>query len=249
MEIDEHLTALRREGTVLGDAADTAGPDAAVPTCPKWTVKDLILHVGEVHRWAAAHVRDRRLEPADSSTEPDLIGPWPSDTTLVDWYRESHAALLGVLEEAEPSVECWSFLPAPSPLAFWARRQAHETAIHRADAESALGAISALDPELAADGIDELVVGFLGRPRHRDIASAVTLQLIAPDVDRRWVVVMGPEGVQVTGAAPDGPACTVRGAASDLDLLLWNRRPAKGLEVEGDKTVLETWSRTVQVKR
>jgi uncharacterized protein (TIGR03083 family) len=249
MEIEEHLAALRREGTALGDAAQAAGPDAPVPTCPEWTVRDLVLHVGEVHRWAAAHVRDRRAEPVDTSKEPDLIGPWPSDNTLVDWYREGHEALLGVLEGAEPSVQCWSFLPAPSPLAFWARRQCHETAIHRVDAESAAGGIAAVAPEVGADGIDELVMGFLGRPRRRDIPEPVTLGVVAPDVDRRWVVVLGPESAQVVQeAAPVGPALTVTASASDLDLLLWNRRSAAGLEVEGDPTVLETWSKTVQIR-
>jgi len=248
MQIDDHLATLRMEGTALGNAAERAGPDAPIPTCPEWTTRDLVRHIGEVHRWAAAHVRDRRTTPADPSKEPDLIGPWPSDASLIEWYREGHEALLGVLAEAEPSVECWSFLPAPSPLAFWARRQCHETAIHRADADSALGRVAAVESQVGADGIDELVVGFLGRPRRRDVPEPVTLQLIAPDVDRSWTVVLGPDGVQVgPELAPDGPAITVKGPASDLDLLLWNRRSSAGLEVEGDPTVLDTWSRTVRI--
>jgi uncharacterized protein (TIGR03083 family) len=249
MEIDEHISALRREGLALAAAAEKAGPDAPVPTCPEWATRDLVLHVGEVHRWAAAHVRDRRAEPADPSKEPDLVGPLPSDAALLDWYREGHESLLGVLEGADAGVECWTFLPARSPLAFWARRQCHETTIHRADAESAVGEISAIEPRVAEDGIDEMLGGFLGRPRRRDVVEAVTLQLVAADVGRWSVVVIAPDGVQVAPeTTPAGPVCTVTGPASDLDLLLWNRRSADGLDVEGDPIVLATWSKAVQIK-
>jgi uncharacterized protein (TIGR03083 family) len=254
MDIDEYLAALRSEGTTLGDAAETASPGAAVPTCPGWTTRDLVLHIGGVHRWAAAHVRDGRTEPVDASKEPDIVGPWPSDAALVDWYREGHEALLGVLEGAEPAVECWSFLPAPSPLAFWARRQCQETAIHRVDAESAIGTVRALEPSVAEDGIEELLLGFLGRRRRRDVSVSVTLQLVASDIDRTWVAVLGPDAVkvgpavEVAGAsASGGPACTVTGSASDLDLLLWNRRPVAGLDVTGDPSVLETWAKVISV--
>jgi uncharacterized protein (TIGR03083 family) len=208
MEITEHLAVLQQEGAALGDAAESAGPDAEVPTCPEWRVGDLVRHVGEVHRWATAHVRDCRLVPADSATDP----------TIVDWYREGHAALVSVLEAADPALECWSFLPAPSPLAFWARRQCHETAIHRVDAESALGSFAALDPLVAEDGIDELLVGFLGRKRRREIPEPVALQLVAEDVDRTWIAVLKPDvdphpslGFQ---ADPSGKSWSSRAARS-----------------------------------
>jgi uncharacterized protein (TIGR03083 family) len=247
MEITEHLAVLGREGAALGDAAESAGPDAAVPTCPEWRVGDLVRHVGEVHRWATAHVRDRRLDPADSAADPTIVGPWPSDEALIDWYREGHAALVSVLESADPALECWSFLPAPSPLAFWARRQCHETAIHRVDAESALGVVAPLDPVVAADGIDELLVGFLGRRRQREIPEPLALQLVAEDVDRTWIAVLKPDVVEVVPAVPDGRVCAVKATASDLDLLLWNRLPGSAVLVDGDPIVLETWARTVRV--
>jgi uncharacterized protein (TIGR03083 family) len=220
-----------------------------VPTCPEWTVNDLVRHIGHVHRWAAAHVRDQRPTPLDSSEQPDVIGPAPSDADLLAWYRDGHRALVTVLAEADPAVECWSFLPAPSPLAFWARRQCHETTIHRADAESATGGIGAIDPVVAGDGIDELLGGFLARPRHRDVGEPLTLHLVASDTGRSWTAVLGPDAVELAPAhVPAGPSATVRAPVSDLELLLWNRRPAGELDVDGDASVLETWGRLVQVR-
>lgn len=249
MEIAEHVSALQDEATKLGDAAASAGLDAPVPTCPEWTVNDLVRHVGHVHRWAAAHVRDQRPSPLDSSNEPDVIGPAPSDIELLDWYADGHQALAKVLAEADPSLECWSFLPAPSPLAFWARRQCHETTIHRADAESAAGAIGAIHPAVAGDGIEELLGGFLARPRQRDVTEPLTLHLVATDTGQSWTAVLGPDAVVLDPArVPDGPAVTVRAPVSDLDLLLWNRRSAGDVDVSGDRSVLETWNRLVQIR-
>src|SRR5258706_12045265 len=116
----------------MADAAERNGLDAAVPTCPDWTVRDLVRHTGGVHRWAAAHVAGARVEPI--ATMEEVVGDWPADEELVTWFRDGHTALVETLLAADPTLDCYTFLPAPSPVAFWARRQAHETAIHRADA-------------------------------------------------------------------------------------------------------------------
>jgi uncharacterized protein (TIGR03083 family) len=116
-----------------------------------------------VHRWATRYVTEGLTERIPLGDEPEGDG-----AELVAWYREGHRALVKALTDADPALECFAFLPASSPLAFWARRQAHETAIHRVDAESALGADhSPFEPAFAADGIDELLVRFHGRERSR----------------------------------------------------------------------------------
>src|SRR5207302_9156046 len=107
--------------------------------------------------------------------------------------------LVETLRSADPEVRCWSFLPAPSPLAFWARRQAHETAIHRVDAESPNGAITPFDTALAADGVDEMLFGFLGRPSTDDGSGPerpMTLHLHATDTDGEWLVRLSRSGVE-----------------------------------------------------
>jgi len=249
VEIAEHIAVLGDEGTKLAAAADAAGLDAPVPTCPDWTVNDLLRHTGHVHRWAAAHVRDERAAPLDSAGEQEAVGPQPSDADLIAWFRQGHQALVTVLTEADPAVQCWSFLPAPSPLAFWARRQCHETTIHRADADSVTGSVGAVDPVVAGDGIEELLGGFLARPRHRDVSALHTLHLVATDTGQRWTAVLGPDRVElVPQQVPADPSVTVRAPASDLDLLVWNRMSADDLDVTGDRSVLETWKRVVHVR-
>jgi uncharacterized protein (TIGR03083 family) len=248
MEISEHIAALRREGELLAASAAAADLDTPIPTCPEWRMRDLLRHVGDVHRWAATHVGQRRTQPRDEEEEAAMLGLWPDDDTLVDWFRAGHAALVHTLESAPPDLACWSFLPAPSPLAFWARRQAHETGMHRVDAESAGSAITAFSPAFAADGIDELLFGFVSRPGgklHADPPRTIYLQ--ATDAGREWLARIGPERVEVRGEHADGD-CAVRGGASDLYLLLWNRRTTDDLDVRGDATLLDLWRQSVRIR-
>ncbi|MEU9130993.1 maleylpyruvate isomerase family mycothiol-dependent enzyme [Kitasatospora sp. NPDC048540] len=245
MEISEHLDALRREGALLADAAGRTDLDAPVPTCPEWRLRDLLLHTGQVHRWATAIVRDRLRQPPDEAATRAARGPDPADAGLLGWFRDGHAALVAELDRAPAGLDCWSFLPAKSPLAFWARRQAHETAVHRVDAESAAGPAepTATDPAFAADGLAELLTGFLVRPRGR-LRSERTRTLLVRATDRpvSWLVTIGRDPVTVTEGAGAGPAdCTVTGRAHDLYLLLWNRLPADRAEVAGDASLLDLW--------
>jgi uncharacterized protein (TIGR03083 family) len=241
VETDAFIDTLRSEARLLADAAQGAGPDAPVPSCPRWQVRDLLRHTGAVHRWAAAFVAEGRttLQERDESA--------PGDAQLVDWYREMHTRLVDVLAAAPADTDCWSFLPAPSPLAFWARRQAHETTIHRIDAQYALGTDpSPVGTDLAADGIDELLAGFHAR-RRSALRSPTprTLRVRALDTaDGDWLVRLSPEPATVERGA-GGPAdCTVSGPAAVLYLALWNRGPYQGLAVDGDGGLVELWRRT-----
>jgi uncharacterized protein (TIGR03083 family) len=242
MRISEHVDRLAHEGAALAGAAERAGLSAAVPTCPGWTVRDLVRHVGNVHRWAATYVRERRSTPLDEAEEEALFGPMPGDGVLVDWYRAGHAALVTDLRSAPADLDCWHFLRAESPLAFWARRQAHETTIHRADAESATGPVTGVPASFAADGIDELLSGFYTRPRGRLRSDpARTLAVVATDVDAAWTFEIGPERNVVVPGAAEHAQCRVGGPASDVYLALWNRRGFDDLDVRGDRSVLDLW--------
>src|SRR4051794_8957194 len=162
MTPDEHVAAIAEHAVALGEAAAKAGLDTAVPTCPGWNVRDLVGHLGGVHRGAASVVEEARTDPPSGGVE--LEQP-PADGALLEWFQAGHEHLADVLSEADDTVECWTFLPAPFPRAFWARRQAHETAIHHADAASANGTDVDVDTALAIDGIDELLLGFFSRRR------------------------------------------------------------------------------------
>ncbi|MFE7608577.1 MULTISPECIES: maleylpyruvate isomerase family mycothiol-dependent enzyme [Streptomyces] len=248
MDITEHLERLRLDGTLLADAADAAGPDARVPACPEWQVRDLVSHIGRVHHGAAQFLTDRAERPGRFPEAPEL-----ADSELIPWLREGHRLLVATLTAAPPDLTVWTFLPAPSPLAFWARRQAHETAVHRVDAQQAAGmALSPLPAAFAADGIDELLAGFHSLDRssvRTDVPR--TLRVRATDVaDADWTVHLSTEpprtvrtaGTAESGAAPQEPAdSTVEGPAEELYLALWNRLPWDGLTVTGDPAPVRLW--------
>ncbi|GIH92280.1 maleylpyruvate isomerase family mycothiol-dependent enzyme [Planobispora siamensis] len=255
MEIKEHLSSLQDAGVRLAAAAERAGVDAPVPTCPGWRVRDLLEHLGGVHRWAAAYVATGRTEPFTDEEEAVFFTA-PDDAGLVGWFREGHAALVRTLREADPGVTCWAFLRAPSPLAFWARRQAHETMIHMIDAEAAAAAssggaapgsdpmaraVASFTPAFAADGVDELFDGFLPRRRGRLVADPpISLAVRATDHPTAWTIRVEPDGRAVTSGAHDAD-CVVSGPARELYLMLWNRGGAEALDVRGDRSVLDLW--------
>jgi uncharacterized protein (TIGR03083 family) len=292
-DVPGYLGALRREGELLAAAAEGAGMGAAVPSCPGWAVRDLLKHTGYVHRWAAGFVTRGLARPQGGHSEAEVLGQGPGDAELPGWFRQGHAALVRALEEAPADLDCWTFLDAPSPLAFWARRQAHETAIHRADAERAAAAApgpaiaagaaggpavaagaaagpapgAMYEPAFAADGVDELLMGFLARNIRRggwpgldgslairagDGAAGAADWLVtggaaAPGVSRGT----GPADYEVTGPADyevTGPAdYEVTGPAASLYLTLWNRRPPDGLRVTGDPGVLARFGHALRI--
>jgi uncharacterized protein (TIGR03083 family) len=240
VEVAQHVAELRRQGDLLGEAAARTGLDEPIPTCPDWTMRNLLQHVGDVHRWAAAHIAERRaLGIRDVA---GIAGPLPDDDDLLGWFRDGHAALVRTLESADPDVQCWTFLPAPSPLAFWARRQAHETAIHRADAESPGGRFTPFDPAFAVDGVNELVRGFLVRAAGDPLGEPTwLLRVRATDTGDEWLARVGDQAIDVLADGGEPADCTVATTASDLHLFLWNRLPAERVSVEGDASLLDRW--------
>jgi uncharacterized protein (TIGR03083 family) len=249
-----YIGALSGEGGRLADAALRAGLRAGVPACAGWSVSDLLRHTSYVHRWAAGIVAERITHPMDELAEEQVLQQGPDDERLLDWFLEGHGALVRTLAEADPDLDCWTFLSAPSPLVFWARRQSHETAIHRVDAEQAAAAPgeadSQVEPAFAADGVDELIMGFLARNIRRGNWPGLggNLAIHAEDGGARadWLVTGRPGEAGV--ARGTGPAdCDVTVTARDLYLVLWNRRPADGLRVTGDPGVLAAFGRTLHI--
>ncbi|MEV4790348.1 maleylpyruvate isomerase family mycothiol-dependent enzyme [Streptomyces tuirus] len=236
METAEFLDALETEGRLLAAAAEEAGTEAKVPTCPGWQVRDLLRHTGAVHRWAAAHVAEQLTERRPPAEPTGLDG-----AELIAWYRDGHRRLVGTLAGASPDVECFAFLPAPSPLAFWARRQAHETAVHRVDAESARGgAPTDVTPEFATDGIDELLRGFHARSRSRVRTSEPrVLRIRTEDTGAVWTLRLSQEPPVTTRDESGEAECELSAPAGPLYLALWNRAPLPS--ATGDQALATLW--------
>lgn len=247
VEPDSHISALDQAGARFSQLLATIDLDADVPPCPGWKVRDLSRHLGGIHRWATAYVADGRREVIDLDLV-DLVGGWPSDEALARWFAKGHAGLVAALRAAPPDLDCFTFLDAPTPLAMWARRQAHETSIHRADLESAAGQVTGFPTEFAADGIDELLTAFITRPGRGPRAERPTTLAVAPtDSDERWLVRFDVASCRTERA--DGEAdARVMGTASDLYLWAWNRPTVEQIDRDGDPAVLETWRDTVHVR-
>ena len=242
LPLEAHLDALGdglgQAATVLRANAMAAGLDSAVPTCPGWTVRHLVAHVGMAHRWAAGHVSGSPIDApetleAAALSEPDLLG----------WFDEGATALLQAIVDAPDDLEAFVFLKnAPAPKVFWTRRQCHETTIHAVDAVAArLGRPPAreetwISTDLALDGLDELLRGFVPRRSQGIHPPDETVVLVRPDdCPSAWRLGMGPDHpvdvnvVDGASSAAYGPIDReLAGHPVDLYLQLWNR----GAEVD-----------------
>ena len=248
MDVPGYIEQLRADGVRLADVASSTDAAAQVPTCPDWRLRDLVRHVGGVHRWATGFVSGAGVQPPDGDLER-LVGGWPDDARLAPWFRDGHRALVEALTAAPADLETWTFLDAPTPLMFWGRRQAHETAIHRVDAESVAGDVTGFPPSFAADGVDELLLRFVGRPgRAIPVEAPRSMQVRAVDVARAWGVTFTPTGFEIqTDPADNQAELVVTAGASDLYTLLWNRRDATASELDGDPALLALWRETVRI--
>jgi len=235
MEPGQYLDAIRSNATALVDAATAAGLDASVPSCPDWTVADLLAHVGRVHRWAAGNsVRS----PDDGFWAGDEI-QIPEPDARAGWVRDGVEPLMFALDRSadEPA---WTFVPPPT-LGFWQRRQAQETTMHRIDAQLAAGTVDPIDPALAADGIDELLWLLPRRPWVGPITgNGETVHLHCTDIEGEWVIAFAPDGLQVERVHAKGDLA-VRGSASDLLLWCSGRAGVESLDVFGDAALLATF--------
>ncbi len=240
MDFGDRVSAIRREGAAMADAARAAGLDARVPSCPLWTVADLLGHLGRIHRWVAALLNDRATDRGAHWSES---AP-PPDHELFDWFASGVPVLADALDAAGPDAPVWTWTNDHSA-AFWARRQAVETAVHRVDAQLATGGFEPVDARLAVDGIDELfdLLPFwpsAGRVR----GNGESLHFHCTDTDGEWLVRLQPDHVDVAREHAKGDVAA-RGTASDLLLFLYGRIEPDRLDVFGDAASLARWRELV----
>jgi uncharacterized protein (TIGR03083 family) len=231
MEPEHHLAALRHEGAALVAAA-RLGLATTVPSCPGWDVAALVAHTALGYRWVTRIVSTH----ADAEVSRDDLPPARA-ADPVEAYEESLAELVDTLANDTPDAACWNWSRGNRTVAFWCRRMAQETAVHRWDAENAHGVATPTEPELAADGVDESLTVFLPDYLYEEPRDGLsgTLRVEATDTGDVWLGTLWPDRSEVRRASGDADA-VLRGAASDLHLTLWGRR-VPGVEVSGDPRI------------
>jgi uncharacterized protein (TIGR03083 family) len=237
MDPDRYAHHIGADAALLVDAG-RAEPQAPVLTCPGWDRETLVKHVCVPLGWAAA-----QLEAGPDEKRGFRDAPRPADgEDVFDFLEAATARLLAAMAAADLDAVYPSWA-GPQRGSWFARRMAHEVAIHRFD-----GAGGAMDAELGVDGVDELFdlfAGLLGAEPFGGVGT--TLHLHATDLDTgEWLARLGPDGLTSERGHQKGDAA-VRGAAGDLYLFAWNRVPLDDrFEVVGDRAAAERWTETVR---
>ena len=223
----------------------SGGLAVGVPWVPAWTVRDLVAHLGAVHRWATGILRAGSTEPPEPASR--FRAP---DDDLAGWYALGLTELVATLRTVDPDAPAWHMSPAASRRARdWSRRQAHEHVVHRLDLEAAAGVDHApVDVALAADGVDELLGNL---PHAADFAPKVAelrgegevLALHAPDAGAAWRIELVADGFRWERAEAAAPTASLTAPAAALLLVLYGRYPTDRAEVavDGDPVLLDRW--------
>lgn len=234
METSRYLACLKHDAARLREVA-SGSLGLPVPSCPDWTVTDLLAHVTEVYQHKTECIRQGK--------RPEPWPPPPTDEDPIERFDGALADLLDEFDHHDPADQAYTWFDPDQSVGFWIRRMALETVIHRVDAELAISDVTAIPTDLALDGIDEVLGIFLGwasiEEARRDEAWPVlervdgTIVVVRTD-DSAWSVRPTPQGVQVSSGAGPEPAATVSGDPVDVLLWLWRRAGDEKLTVQGD---------------
>jgi len=241
LDVERFLCELRLNGEQLARAAEYAGLDAPVPSCPGWTVAAAVGHTAKVHQWATWLVR---------GGAPDRFSyrrPQPAE--LLSAFRNGVAELAAALDRVSDGQPMHTLWPTRSPRLFWARRQAHETAIHRVDLQLAAGyGVSDCEPDFAADGIDELVMGMIPDRLAATTADRPVRVVLEPlDANLSWTIRIAPDGVQVAREVSEGADLCVFGLSAELYRWAWNRAGDDEVTLRGELPVADWWREVVRI--
>jgi uncharacterized protein (TIGR03083 family) len=231
---DDYVRSIRADGDALAHAAEGAMSNP-VPWCPGWTGHDVVAHTGRVHRLIGDRVR--RGSRGEDDVERPVV---PEGDAVLPWYRDGLDQLVEVLAATDPNARVWNWSSIwPDTAAFWPRRMAHETAVHRYDAEGAAGATRPIATALAADGVDEFLAVHFAEDAAELTGGGEAVVVRTTDAGGAWTVVAGPGGATIEAGAADGAAATLEGGVSDLVLVLWRRLPPDAVTVSGDPALAE----------
>lgn len=227
--MSDHVEVVRREGAALV-AAVGRDPTATIGCYADWDVAALARHTGQIHRWVTGVVRTRATErPAGMPEVED------DDDRLAAWLDDGVAALVDALDDLDPDERIWTFSGHHDTGAFWHRRMALETALHRWDAEDAQGSDPTVDADLALLGVEEALGVYMAQ-RLGDVELGGTGQRVGvrPPVGGGWTVTVQPVGLQLAAGIDGAVDATLSGSALDLWLVLTCRRGLDAVTVDGD---------------
>jgi uncharacterized protein (TIGR03083 family) len=232
VDFGDYISALRWNGSAAARAARDTPMETTVPSCPEWKLRDLAHHLGSHHRWVAGNLD----QPPEGDVFKQREEP-PQDEAVPDWLEAGAEALATKLATMDPATPCWTWVPFDHSVGFWARRTAHETAMHRWDAQNAGGTRDEVEAELAADGVDEYL-GILGAFPGRRFPEAGSIHLHTTDTPGEWLVRLDAEGVHLTREHAKGDVA-LRGPASDVLLVLMGRKAMDAVDLFGDASLFE----------
>jgi len=233
----DYLRQLESDGQRFADALRMGPLRAPVAACPGWTVRDLAGHMGWVQRWADGVIKSGGA--IDQSALPELT----ADDDPVEYFVLGCAALVETLATADLAAPTWLLWRTEKVVGAWLRRQCHELALHRWDAEQAVGLSPPFDGALASDGIDEYFDIVIPRKIDRDGISLPTgsLHVHCTDVHGEWLVKATDDSYELTREHAKGDVAW-RGPAAALLLALWGRAErAPAQQVFGDEALLDAW--------
>lgn len=270
MKPAEHLASFTTDAARVTEIALVVINTTHVPTCPPWTVEDLLVHLSQIWAFVAGSIKiDKAMDRSEISRPAG---------SLVDWHISSSQALLEVCQSRDPLDSTWAFDLPDATVAFWMRRMCHEISVHRYDLEVAATTVGAkidttvsaitdttvgaitdtamgttvvtpgpIPHAVAVDGIDELFDYFIPYRRSTEVAgNGETLHFHATSGHGEWLVTRTTTGIEIERKHAKGDVA-VRSTASDLLLMLWGRISPSELEVYGDASLLAAWQDSLKL--
>ncbi len=232
LETQQYFESIDADTERLLEVAER-GLDAPVPCCPDWQVGDVVSHLAVVYEHKVRVMADNGW-PA----------PWPpadfAQREPISFLRDAKTDLFEEFAAHEMTEETTTFSAEDSTIGFWARRMALEVAVHRVDAELAHDAVTPIPPELAVDGIDEVLRVTLAGPwwdglvdTEYPIDDAVAVEVTG----HRWLCSLTAKQVTIAVDSMAPSAATVSGDPEPVFLWLWGRVGDERVRLDGEHEV------------
>lgn len=243
---EQYLNHLNSDYQLLASAIPVIPAD--VPSCPGWSTNDLAKHMAHVYLHQAFVV-----ETGSQAENKEHLAPYPRTENFMEFMSWGFTAITKALDVNRPERPTWSWHHSDYSVDFWFRRMAHETVIHRIDAELAVGAVSKIDEDLALDGVDEVLdfLPLLGSwPEAPNVDFGIVSIVASTKNDSKaWDLHFTDQAATVSAAAKPNPGArlVISGDAEAMDLYLWGRIDSSDSRISLTGEGEETFKQLMQV--